>query len=87
MRTIACAIISEHKELIAEGDGEQFEDNLFWCNEDGWVDLLSADFFNPDEIESLSLPEGGTWVVVNIDTEFKYINGAYVTNEIMTIER
>ena len=34
---------------------------LWWSNEDGWVDKLSATIFSAEEVRTLRLPMGGEW--------------------------
>ena len=36
--------------------------NLFWNNENGWVDFDSADSFSVEEQRSLNLPNEGEWI-------------------------
>lgn len=43
--------------IIAETDS-----NLFWSNEDGWVNQASATRFTTEERQSLRLPIGGNWI-------------------------
>lgn len=38
--------------------------SLYWSNEQGWVDLQDATWFDINTINSLSLPDGGEWVEV-----------------------
>jgi hypothetical protein len=43
-------------------DPEQYNDEpLYWNNEDGWVDWLSATVFTPDERDRFNLPMDGAW--------------------------
>lgn len=39
--------------------------NLFWSNEDGWVEYYSADSFNDDEKDTLNLPLEGEWQIMS----------------------
>lgn len=43
--------------LVRNDDGD------YWSNENGWVDLESADLFTFTERRTLDLPIGGTWVM------------------------
>lgn len=40
----------------------QHEPDLYWSNEDGWVDSASATRFTDEEHDTLYLPDEGTWV-------------------------
>lgn len=42
--------------------GNRHDADEFWSNDDGWVDLDSADRFSADEQRSLFLPVDGYWV-------------------------
>jgi hypothetical protein len=48
---------------------QQTEDNEFyfqyWNNEDGWVDLASATFFDQEEVTLRHLPFFGAWLPVS----------------------
>lgn len=85
LATVACAIVSDDEKDFLD-EQEEIEVSLYWSNEDGWVGFLDADFFSPEEVSLIELPLGGRWVTVDIETEFRYINGAYVTTEIITTE-
>ena len=40
---------------------------LYWSNDDGWVDLASADRFTEASKETLNLPMEGAWQPRNLD--------------------
>lgn len=41
-----------------------FDEELWWSNEDGWVDLDSATGFTAEEHTWMNPPIGGRWVRV-----------------------
>ena len=41
-----------------------FKEELWWSNENGWGDFLSADLFSEKERKNLNLPIGGDWICI-----------------------
>lgn len=44
--------------------GNRTDPNLYWSNENGWVDPYSADRFTVEEQRTLNLPIDGYWVAL-----------------------
>jgi len=42
----------------------QSDDQLFWSNQDGWVET-QEDIYSQDERLTLALPIDGIWVLIN----------------------
>lgn len=45
------------------------DDQLFWCNKNGWVETPHETYFTAQERMELSLPMGGVWVLVSKTVE------------------
>lgn len=48
---------------------EETGEPLYWHNEDGWVEIESANSFSEEETEWMNLPAGGRWVEYNDNGE------------------
>jgi len=42
---------------------ENIEEQLYWSNDDGWVDADSATVFTQEERDTLNLPMSGVWEI------------------------
>jgi hypothetical protein len=43
-------------------------DSLWWNNSDGWGHKTTADYFTPQEKDTLSLPLDGEWVEIYLES-------------------
>lgn len=48
--------------VIWNGTNDDDWEELFWSNENGWVNFPSATLFTEEEKEKFNLPEQGIWV-------------------------
>lgn len=44
-----------------------YGDSLWWNNAQGWVHKTQADYFTPQEKETMNLPANGEWVKIYVN--------------------
>ena len=68
------------------------DDELYWSNEDGWVDINSSDIFTDEERNKVNLPMEGRWRIVTTsepinhdNTDQQFIAKHYVDDAIAAV--
>ena len=62
------------------------DDETFWSNTQGWVDLVTADVFNEEERRTLNPPLEGDWVrLSNFGTRKRYLHQHFI-DQVVRVE-